>query len=65
MTQAPTVGVHRLTGMARHSVTVDGHRLNVFEAGDGPETVMLVPGIPDSSAVYRGRFPACSRRDTG
>ncbi|MFH8533847.1 alpha/beta fold hydrolase [Streptomyces tendae] len=46
---------HRLTGMNRHSVSVDGHRVNVFEAGDGPRTIMLVPGIPDSSAVYRGQ----------
>ncbi|MBZ6291164.1 alpha/beta hydrolase [Streptomyces olivaceus] len=49
--------VHRLTGMDRHTVTVDGHRLNVFTAGTGPETVVLVPGIPDSSAVYRGQIP--------
>jgi pimeloyl-ACP methyl ester carboxylesterase len=47
----------RLTGMDRHSITVDGHRLNVYVAGDGPETIMLVPGIPDSSAVYRGQVP--------
>lgn len=48
---------HRLTGMYRHTVTVDGHRLNVFAAGTGPETILLVPGIPDSSAVYRGQIP--------
>ncbi|MBQ0854590.1 alpha/beta fold hydrolase [Streptomyces sp. BH-SS-21] len=47
----------RLTGMTRHTVVVDGHRVNAFEAGDGPQTVVLVPGIPDSSAVYRGQVP--------
>lgn len=43
--------------MTRHSVFVDGHRVAVFEAGSGPETIMLVHGIPDSSAVYRGQIP--------
>jgi pimeloyl-ACP methyl ester carboxylesterase len=44
-----------LTGMNRHAVSVDGHNVNVFEGGSGAVTVMLVPGIPDSAAVYRGQ----------
>ncbi|GHH85545.1 alpha/beta fold hydrolase [Streptomyces capitiformicae] len=43
--------------MTRHNVSVDGHRVAAFEAGSGPETVMLVHGIPDSCAVYRGQVP--------
>lgn len=57
MPETPTAPFRRLTGMTRHSVSVDGHRVAVFEAGSGPETVMLVHGIPDSSAVYRGQVP--------
>jgi hypothetical protein len=45
----------RLAGMNRHAVSVDGHNVNVFEGGSGAVTVMLVPGIPDSSAVYGGQ----------
>ncbi|WP_367123790.1 alpha/beta fold hydrolase [Streptomyces phytohabitans] len=60
-TPAPAAPAHRLTGMTRHDVTVDGHRVSVHAAGNGPETVMLVPGIPDSSAVYRGQVPGLLR----
>ena len=37
----------------------------MFEAGAGPVTVMLVPGIPDLSAVYRGQVRPTRRRITG
>ncbi|MFJ8028567.1 alpha/beta fold hydrolase [Streptomyces sp. NPDC096311] len=62
MTQAQasenrTAPFHRLTGMTRHNVDFSGHRIAVYEAGSGPETIMLVHGIPDSSAVYRHQIP--------
>jgi pimeloyl-ACP methyl ester carboxylesterase len=56
-TTVTTEPAPRLTGMRRHDVHVDGHRVAAFAAGTGPETIMLVPGIPDSSAVYRGQVP--------
>jgi pimeloyl-ACP methyl ester carboxylesterase len=52
----PNSAAHQLTGMSQHTVTVDGHKINVFEAGSGP-AIMLVHGIPDSSAVWRGQIP--------
>ncbi|MFC9424295.1 alpha/beta fold hydrolase [Streptomyces sp. NPDC056987] len=61
MAQLQASEMRRLKGMTRHGVTVDGHRVNVFEAGTGPEAIMLVPGIPDSSAVYRGQIPGLLR----
>ncbi|QUQ64515.1 alpha/beta fold hydrolase [Kutzneria sp. CA-103260] len=48
---------HRLIGMNRHDITVHGNRITAYEAGDGPETILLVHGIPDSSAVYRHQVP--------
>ena len=53
----PTSAIAPLTGMTRRETSLDGHRLVTFEAGGGPETVVLVHGIPDSSAVYRGQIP--------
>ncbi|MET8976418.1 alpha/beta fold hydrolase [Streptomyces sp. NPDC004539] len=49
---------HRLTGTRLHHVPFGEHRVAVHEAGTGPETVLLVHGIPDSSAVYRHQIPA-------
>jgi pimeloyl-ACP methyl ester carboxylesterase len=46
------------SGVRRHRVEVDGNGTAVFEAGEpDAETIVLVPGIPDSSAVYRGQLP--------
>ena len=47
-----------LRGLTRRETVVDGHRLVTFEAGSGRETIVLVHGIPDSSAIYRGQIPA-------
>ncbi|MFK0280874.1 alpha/beta fold hydrolase [Streptomyces sp. NPDC090499] len=55
--QAPAAPFHRLTGMTRHNVDMGGLNIAAYEAGAGPETIMLVHGIPDSSAVYRHQIP--------
>ena len=44
--------------MTRRETTVDGYRLVTFEAGSGRETIVLVHGILDCSAIYRGQIPA-------
>jgi pimeloyl-ACP methyl ester carboxylesterase len=46
-----------LTGMTRRTTLVDGHRLTTFEAGRGRESIVLIHGIPDSSAIYRRQIP--------
>ena len=57
-TQRPPSAATPLTGLRRRETTVDGHRLVTFDAGVGRETIVLVHGIPDSSAIYRGQIPA-------
>jgi pimeloyl-ACP methyl ester carboxylesterase len=52
-----TAPFHRLIGMTRHNVDMGEHNIAVYEAGSGPETIMLVHGIPDSSAIYRHQIP--------
>ena len=53
----PSAAAVPLTGMTRRETTVDGHRMVTFDAGTGPETILLIHGIPDSSAIYRGQIP--------
>lgn len=58
MTAHPLPAAAPLTGMTRRETRVGAHRLVTFEAGAGPETIVLLHGIPDSSAIYRGQIPA-------
>jgi pimeloyl-ACP methyl ester carboxylesterase len=53
----PRAAIAPLTGMTRREITVDSHRLVTMEAGTGPEAIVLLHGIPDSSSIYREQVP--------